>query len=376
VLGGGQGSFGRRKELVVGRVLDLFPPDAYYALSAMSDRAIVYDREPLVHRMLVIYEAAGIRGETATYLTRSLLSEGRIDYVTVMATKSGLESRRISRAGPTGLITTTTAVGPHPENETRLLSLTVSDSPSQTRAIMIARAIGPASSRERQSWHELQVWLAAQPPTVEVPYARSLAQAIPPVAVRLRRDFGILITLIAAHALLHQIHRERNSDGAIIADFDDYATVRGLVSDIFAESAERSVPTLVRQTVETLAGLAPEDLLNEGLPVTRLATALSLDKSSALRRARIAIARGYIRNLEDRRGRPHRLVLGEPLPEDGMLLPTVTELERLHGCASAEGEGPQARLDYPRSTWDPDIDRDAGEPDGEHASTSITGGSP
>jgi len=44
-------------------------------------------------------------------------------------------------------------------------------------------------------------------------------------------------------------------------------------------------------------------------------------------------------DLEDRRGRPARLVLGEPLPEELPIPPEPGELERLHGCSdSAEEE--------------------------------------
>ena len=54
-------------------MLEHFPPGAYYALSAMSERALAYSEEPLKHRMLVIYEAAGMTGDFASYLVRSLL---------------------------------------------------------------------------------------------------------------------------------------------------------------------------------------------------------------------------------------------------------------------------------------------------------------
>src|SRR5262249_31014703 len=37
-------------------VLELFPAAATYTLTAMSERALAYSREPLAHRMLVIYE--------------------------------------------------------------------------------------------------------------------------------------------------------------------------------------------------------------------------------------------------------------------------------------------------------------------------------
>src|SRR5688572_10663995 len=64
------------QSFVVERVLDLFPPTAYYALSAMSERALAYSQEPLSHRVLVLYEATALNGELGAYLIRSLLSEG------------------------------------------------------------------------------------------------------------------------------------------------------------------------------------------------------------------------------------------------------------------------------------------------------------
>jgi hypothetical protein len=57
----------------------------------------------------------------ATYLIRSLLSEGRLRYETVEKNKEGLVPRLIEREGPTGLIVTTTSLRLHPENETRML---------------------------------------------------------------------------------------------------------------------------------------------------------------------------------------------------------------------------------------------------------------
>lgn len=115
------------KSHAVEKVLAFFPSSAYYPLSAMSERALAYSEEPLAHRMLVLYEAAGLRGEFASYLVRSLLSEGRVRYETVEKTGGGLRPRLIERAGPTGLLVTTTAVSLHPENETRLLTIPVTD---------------------------------------------------------------------------------------------------------------------------------------------------------------------------------------------------------------------------------------------------------
>ncbi len=119
------------KSFLVEKVLDLFPASAYHALSAMSEHALIYDDTDVRHRFLVIYEAAGLNGDITTYIIRSLLSEGRIRYTTVEKVKGGLRGRTIYRPGPTGLLTTTTEIRLHPENETRLLSLTVRMTPSR-----------------------------------------------------------------------------------------------------------------------------------------------------------------------------------------------------------------------------------------------------
>jgi hypothetical protein len=125
------------------------------------------------------------------------MSENRICYDTVEKTKDGLKARRIEREGPTGLITTTTAVNLHPENETRLISLTVEDTQEQTKAIMRAQAErqGRANNLNLAPWHALQQAIALGPASVAIPFARELADLIPPVAVRLRRDYPTLLAL-------------------------------------------------------------------------------------------------------------------------------------------------------------------------------------
>ena len=55
----------------------------------MSERALAYGTEPLSHRFLVLFEAAGLESDFASYLVRSLLSEGCVRYETVEKDKGG-----------------------------------------------------------------------------------------------------------------------------------------------------------------------------------------------------------------------------------------------------------------------------------------------
>jgi hypothetical protein len=103
------------------------------------------------------------------------------------------------------------------------------------------------------SWHELQVWLASAEHRVSIPYAGVLAELVPPVAVRLRRDFRAVLSLIRSHAMLHQVSRERDERGRVVATLEDYEMVRELVVDVVSDGVEASVPTTVREVVQAIA---------------------------------------------------------------------------------------------------------------------------
>ena len=325
------------KSYVVEQVLRFFPESAYYALSAMSERALAYSDEPLVHRYLVLYEALPLMNDMVCYLTRSLLSEGKVRYETVEKTAEGIRSRLIEREGPTGLVVTTTAIHLHTENETRLLSLTVNDGREQTRRVLLAEADEAVRGPDLAPWHALQEWLQTAEHRVTIPYAHDLANAIPPVAVRLRRDFSAVLGLIKAHAILHQANRSQDGNGAIVATIEDYAAVRELVAPLIAEGVVSTVPYTIRGAVEAVDHLRAEHA--DGVPLRAVAEALPLDKGAASRRVRSAVERGYLQNLEDHRGKKARLVLGEPLPDEVEILPAPEALAK--GCCgvAAKTEG-------------------------------------
>jgi hypothetical protein len=212
-----------------------------------------------------------------------------------------------------------------------MLSLTVSDTADQTKAILKALAEGVKPSVDLSTWHALSRWLDHAEHRVDIPYALKLAELIPGLAVRLRRDFKALMNLIHCHAILHQVSRERDADGRIVANLVDYGAVRDLVGESFSDGIGATVSPSIRKTVE-----AVENILSDGTPSTtvqRLATALHLDKSSALRRVRTAIARGYLVNNEKQKGRPYQITLGDPVPEDIEVLPSPEKLE----CCSVAG---------------------------------------
>jgi hypothetical protein len=115
------------------------------------------------------------------------------------------------------------------------------------------------------------------------------------------------------------------------------------VAGLIAEGVEATVPETIRETVnavETIIQRSDEEWATN----KALSEELNIDKAAALRRVRNAIGRGYLKNLEDRKGRPARLVLGEAMPEDAEILPAPENLgAEPSGCAvdpDLEGIGP------------------------------------
>jgi hypothetical protein len=163
------------KSHLVKLVASFFPESAFWRFTAMSERTLFYTEEPLSHRHLILSEAAGIGGDLQEYVIRTLLSEGFLEYEVVEKTPEGLRPRRIRKEGLTGFITTTTRGRLHDENETRYLSLTVTDTRDQTRQVFKALAEEQIEEPDRTRWHALQDWLECAEHRVTIPFARMLA---------------------------------------------------------------------------------------------------------------------------------------------------------------------------------------------------------
>jgi len=326
------------KNTTVETTLKLFPAQAYYALSAMSEKALAYSQEPLCHRFLIIYEAAGLGSEFAQYLFRSLLSEGRVRYETVENTRDGLKPRLIEREGPTGFITTTTRVSLHGENETRLLSIEIDDSPEQTRAVLLSQAAqesgGPAPdlAPDLAPFHALQRILEITRPEVTIPYATPLAIGCNPQAVRLRRDFPTVLNLVKAHAVLHAAHRRKDEQGRIIAEPGDYEAVYDLVADIVSYGHGAKADPKVRDLVAVVERLADD----EGISVKVIAQEMGFYHLRTWRLVQKALKDEFLRNLETRKRQPARLVVGDPIPPDGAVLPSPEKILRQYPPENGE----------------------------------------
>jgi hypothetical protein len=322
ILVRGESSAG--KSYAIKCAMDFMAQGSTYVLTAMSDKALAYGNETLAHRAIVLFEDDALTSGTIAYMMRSLLSEGKIVYEFVDF-EQGRGTTTIERDGPTNLVTTTPGKIDY-ELNTRMLSLNVDTSPDATRSVLesaAAQAEGGSGRSDLSDFREFDLWLAAGPDEAVIPYAVKIAQACDTAAVRMRRDLVAVFGLVKAHALMHQAHRERNGDGAVIATPQDYAVIYELVADSIALAAGASVPPGVRRLVETLKAMGGDSI---GIPISAIADRAGLNRSTISRNVAAAETLGLVDNTQQN-GKKKMLIVGDPLPEDRSVLPSPEALD-------------------------------------------------
>jgi hypothetical protein len=353
------------KSFTITNVLELIGPDYVNQLTSSSALSLVYDTRPLSHAVVFLFEAAQMQAEKPTdrdstfaMLVRTLISEGRIIHQTTVEdpnSPTGRRVERIVREGPIAFIATTTGTI-YDENETRMLSWHIHEDRDQTHAVMkgiATHACGVvATPIDLAVWHDLQRWLALGPNDAVVPFAREIAERIPPLMVRFRRDISSLFNFIKASAILHQAQRQKDDQGRVVATIADYELAYPIFSRVMAESSGKSVPANVHTVVKLIAectktGTAkpPTGMRFQRVDVAghaaeivisseKIGTATGIGKSAAYRAVLTAIDLGFLANNETRPKKPFRLVLKHGVDElDASLLPDPSSIAREGGAA-------------------------------------------
>ena len=282
----------------------------------MSDRALNYLDQDMRHRVLVICEGDGFKSDKLDYAVRALLSEGCLIHQTVV---DGLPvTKKVE--GPTGLITTTTG-HLHLENETRMLSLHVAATEDQSRAVLEAMVRQGSSGvrTEIGPWHDFQATLEQETPAVYLPFAEELAKLVDVSELRIRRDFEHVLTLIKAHAWLHQVNRKRSKKGRVIASFHDYEAVYMLVEEVL-RGGNQAISPAQTKVLEAVSRLTTGNI---GVSGRQIADDLGLAQSQISRHLKELRALGRVQRSSNKVGvtagwlpvsAPRRQVL--PTPEE------------------------------------------------------------
>ena len=101
-----------------------------------------------------------------------------------------------------------------------------------------------------------------------------------------------------------------------------------------AEGVEATVPDTIRETVSHVLNLRTEG--RETVSLADLCKVMSLDRSAVSRRARAAVDRGFLQNLESKKGLPAKLVIGDSMPGELEILPSPEAIERVLQCCSED----------------------------------------
>jgi hypothetical protein len=239
------------KSFVVNRVLDFIPGGDVLRVTDMTPHALQYLPDSVKDKVVFVAEQHG--AERADYSVRILQSEGALEILVPEKVQDDDGSRIETHArrveGPCAFITTTTRDALNDENETRILEVNLDESEEQTKDILTAQARSavrpPSEAYVADALHKREVWRTAlallEVREVAVPQADELAARLPPGRIRSRRDFGKLLGLVRAHALLHQRRREVR-DGFVVATDEDTAAAQALAAALL----DRESPRLMR----------------------------------------------------------------------------------------------------------------------------------
>ena len=249
----------------------------------------------------------------ATVIMRSLLSEGHIRYQTTEAKQNGYFSKSIEKEGPTGLITTSTNLRFSPDEETRLISVRIDESPIQTERIVKATLLRRNYEVDLSEWITFQQWLETIPRKVEIPFGEVLLNLIPCSSLRMRRDIDKILTLLEVHAFLHHKKRKKTADGKIIAELTDYEAIRMLVKDRLETEMRKAKSLKTNKDVLSVVSVVKDLFNSKNSPVTNkeIGEKLNLKPDQVSRSVKKAIKLGLLINQDDNRGKTNQLVPNE-----------------------------------------------------------------
>ncbi|MBM4285704.1 MAG: hypothetical protein FJ128_10725 [Deltaproteobacteria bacterium] len=243
------GHFGAGKSFTLAQCLEIYHPSCYYLITNGSPKCLYHLQTGLKHKALIVTEGFQFQKANAVdselvYAVRSLLSEGRIRYLTVEKDPDGghVTVEKILE-GPTSFITTTVMEKLEAQLEDRLFTIHPNESVDQTREIILATARQSAGLCPGLPASTVAIWRKfhrnLQPVSVVVPFAPRLAENLnsrgtPPIS--LRRAFKRVLAVIQAVACAYQGQRQRDPQGRVIAEMADYYMALQMVEECFQES--------------------------------------------------------------------------------------------------------------------------------------------
>jgi hypothetical protein len=328
-----QGLSGTGKTYVPLTASKLFPPEAIVNATDITTNALYYlPAGALVHRWVVAGEQR--RGEDdehadARKALREMLESGYLSKMVTLRRGQRMEAALIQQPGPIAYTESTTKVRLFDEDANRCLLLGTDESEEQTRRIVLAQAARAAGKKMDAApvvarHHAVQRLLRRV--RVIIPFAESLAAAVPTERAEARRAMPHMLAMIEAVAVLHQRQRAggdlRHGD-TITATEMDYVIARRLLVGPLGRALGGAIPDAVARFGGRLTArygsqiFTPSDVLQEDQVLT--------SKGKVSEYLRALEGAGSVQCVEESRGnKPARWRVVGQVPIGGALwLPTV-----------------------------------------------------
>ena len=264
------------KSFAIRETTRLFPPEAVIHAHQITPQALFYlSSGSLEHRFVVTGERSRITDDKTAEATRALremLSDGRLSKM-LPITKPGHapETVLIEQEGPIAYVESTTLSKIDEEDANRCVHLFTDERPEQTGRIIeviAAQHSGttPQSDHGRiiQRHHALQRLL--KPHQVVIRYAERIGELFTTDRVEARRAFPQVISMIEASAILHQHQRQKDEQGRLVANEEDYQLVHHLMCKPLGHSLGGALSDPARRFYERLsqAGAVAGRVLDHG----------------------------------------------------------------------------------------------------------------
>lgn len=257
------GVTGGGKSFLIENIVPLFPEDCMVDITTGSARSLVYliDNEgehALSHKALVLGETAGFIASSekednpATTQVRELLTKGNTTHlVSLKNKKGGFTTHKIKVRGPIALITSSARLNLDDEMRSRLLEIPTNEGKKATRKIRRAQLSGETRRRAERAAKDVaelvafQRWLQAEAP-VDVVIPDELLDAIAavggiPDTIPTRRDIPLFKLAIQACAAIHMARRQRDAEGRVLAELEDYEAAHEAFDDFLAAAYSRKL---------------------------------------------------------------------------------------------------------------------------------------
>jgi len=216
---------GKGKDFVVSHTLDILPKNRYVKRSRISPTVLTYwhqDEAAWSWDGKVLYLEDISEGVLNSDVFKVMQSSG--SHATIVIKNKAVD---IAIEGKPVCITTTAQSTPNPELVRRNIILNLDSSKDQTRAVMKRQAKNKLKGCAKTYNSDLTIALALlERVGVIIPYAEEITEHFPHRHVFMRTNFPRFLDFIAASAALHQYQRERDTEGYVIAQQEDYDVAR------------------------------------------------------------------------------------------------------------------------------------------------------